>query len=81
MGVSKARDTSRGGSKEPTGRDYAIYYGLGAAGVLLLGALAAVLDWSRFGFRLSVFAWVAVYVPLGVIVLRGRRAKPEAARP
>jgi len=78
--VNAERRASRGGLKEPTGRDYLAFYGLGVAGVLVLGMLASVLDWSRYVFVLSGFAWAAIYGPIGVIVLRGRRQTPMPTR-
>lgn len=52
-----------------------IAYGGTAPAVLALYAIAEVLDWSRLTFRISVFALVAVYVPLAVSWLLGRRER------
>jgi hypothetical protein len=76
---SETRST-RGRFKQPTGRDYLAYYGLGAVGVLLLGTLASLLDWSRYAFLISAVAWGAVYVPVSVVVLHTRREHPGATR-
>jgi hypothetical protein len=59
-------------SREPSRRDFVVYYGVGGVLALALGLVAIVLDWSRATLLLGGVILVMVYVPVGLILLLGR---------
>jgi hypothetical protein len=73
---ARKRGQEAGGLKKPSGRDYLVFYGTGVAGVLLLGLLFAVFEFSRHTFLVAGFVWAAVYGPVAVLILHTRRELP-----
>jgi hypothetical protein len=61
--------------KEPTRREVVPYYTVGGAAALVYGGVAIALEWSRVAFMLGAFIFVAVYVPIALMVLFGRRER------
>lgn len=80
MSVRTKQSTGRQAPKlrEPTRRDFILYYAVGAAAALVFGGVMIALGWSRVAFILTGFALVAIYVPIGLIVLFGRRERRSA---
>lgn len=58
--------------KEPARKDFLIFYGGIAVGVVALGAFRAALDWSRGTFFLAVALFAILYLSVGLNWLLGR---------